>query len=365
MSEQVRAEQDGADDTPAYRVSHLQDDLADVFAERDAVQEIAPLHKGGVKPRVHNRVTFTVSDMDRARWVEQVLDDEGFAWTTGNETGEYVVLGRAIRDLRELRKGDRIHLNKRGGPFEVYRVMEQETGPEVLQRSAPSVTVELSNADTETDWMVVRWKNDSEPWAYCRTKDKHASRGFRYRKVESVERSGRIGPFRLFAPSHDHISEGYHDTIQKRVEFAKNNGWLGDAHPSDVGRVLNLMTKPAAELFSPEDADTVREVLNITADAYERQGNAMAMEAGADEDPEEMKALAADNQDWGNTLRSYAKAFNLIHMDAVDDSEETDVYHHIPCGKAFTDRFKYSKHCGLCDADNGEESEQAESEGDK
>lgn len=373
MSEQMAAEQDGGDDAardeevPEFRMSHLMDELADAYSEREMVQKVAPFERGGIKPRVQNRVTFTsanASSEDRED-VETVLDARGFAWTLGSTTEdgtEYVVLGREIRDPRELRKGDRIHLNKRGGPFKVYRVMEQPSGPEVLQRSDPSVTVELTNTDTDTDWMVVHWKNDSEPWAYVRTKDKNAKGGFRYRKVESVERAGRIGPLRMFAPSHDHISEGYQDTLHERVKFADDNGWLGDAHPSDVARVLDLMAKPAAEVFSPEDADTVREVMNTTADAYERQGNAMAMEAPEDDDPEEMKALAADNQDWGQSLKSYAEAFNLANMDTVEDTGDTDLWVCEDCGQAFLNKYKYPTHRRDCPADHEQNDEHAESD---
>lgn len=349
MSEQMTPEQSGGEDdgTPEYRLSHLQEDIAEPFSERDAIELVAPLNSGGVGSRVNNRAVFTVFDSERTRWVEQVLDYEGFAWTVTGEPGQYAVLGRVIRDARELRPGDRIHLNKRGGPFKVYRVLEQENGPEVLQKSAPAITVELSNVDTGTDWMMVHWKDSGGTWAYVRTKDKRASGGFRYRKVERVERGGRIGPFRMFAPSGERVSEGFQDEIQDRVQSAQDNGWL-DTHPTDVDRVLELMSRPACDVFTPEDASTIKSVVMDAAEAFKRQGNAMAMEAG---DDEEMKALAADNQMWGRDLKSLAKAFNLADMDAVDDTEDTPLYVHKACGAGFVNRHKYPTHCRECDAD--------------
>lgn len=339
---QSEPEDDTEDDVPEYRISHLMEDIADAFSERDAVGDIAPFRKGGLKPRVQNRVTFSLSDMDRARWTEQVLETEGYAWTT-DEPGKYVTLGRAIEDPRELRKGDRIHLNKRGGPFRVYRVMEQENGPEVLQKSAPSVTVELANEDTGTDWMMVLWDGDSEPWSYVKTKDKNAKGGFRYRKVERVERLGRIGPLRLFAPPAD-MTEDVEQRVPEILETAKDASGTG-IHPSDLSRVDALFSKPIPDAFEPEDAATIREFLTDMSEWFEREANALELETEQD------KERAAKHQDAAEQCRTLANGFDLLQMDAVEESEGTDLYHHAVCGTAYTDRFKYSKHCGLCDAD--------------
>jgi hypothetical protein len=165
--------------------------------------------------------------------------------------------------------------------------------------------------------------------------------------VEIVERAGRIGPRRMYAPSYDHVSEGYQDRIRERVEDAHDREWL-DAHPADVRRVLELMDRPTADAFSVRDANIIQTVVSDAADAYEREGNAMAMQAGEDE---ELKALAADNQDWASRLRSLAAAFDLLRMDTVEDTEDANLYIHDACGAWFTDRFKYSKHCGMCDAE--------------
>lgn len=348
MSEQMNVtDADDEEQVPDYRVSHLMDELADAFSERGMVQEVAPLGKGGIKPRVQNRVTFqygTSEDPEQrteARQdTEDVLETEAFAWTTGGEPREIIVLGRAIRDLRELRKGDRIHVNKRRGPFKVYRVMDH--APEVLQRSDPAVTVELANADTDTDWMLVQWQNEQDPWAYCKTKDKHAKGGFRYRKVERAERLGRIGPLRMYAPSHDHISEGYQDTVLEMVQSADEDGGLGDVHPSDVTRVENLMVKPAAEVFSPEDADTIRDVMDAVSEYHEREADALNLET--DEDKEH----AAHHQELADDAAAFASAFNLAHMDAVEDTEEQPVWVCEDCAKAFTDKYKYPTHRRDC-----------------
>lgn len=333
----------GGDDVPEYRISHLQDDLADTFSERDAVGLIAPFRKGGVKPRVHNRVTFTLSDPDRREWTERVLDLDGYAWTVGDESGKYVVLGRAIRDVGELRDGDRIHLNKRGGPFKVFRVLEQESGPEVLQKCEPSVTVELTNVDTGTDWMVVHWDGEPEPWAYVRTKDQNAKGGFRYRKVERVEWWGRIGPARLFAPPVD-MTEGVETRLPEVVAAAAEATGTG-IHPSDLKRVETLTQKPIPDLFTPEDADRIRTFLMDMSEWYEREANALEVETQND------KNRAAVNQNAAKQCRELAGAFTLTDMDAVDDADGSGFYHHAACGVGFTDRFKYSKHCGLCEAD--------------
>lgn len=343
MSKQMtEPDDDGGDEVPEYRISHLQDELADTFSERGEVELIAPFRRGGLKTRVQNRATFTLSDMDRAGWTEQVLDTDGFAWTVG-EPGKYIVLGRAIRDPRELRSGDRIHVNKRGGPFTVYRVLEQENGPEALQRSDSSVTVELANEDTGTDWMMVNWNNDSDPWFYVRTKDTNAKGGFRYRKVERVERSGRIGAHRLFAPPAD-MTEDVESGIPEILETAKDASGTG-VHPSDLSRVDALFTKPIPDVFTPEDADTIREFLTDMGEWYEREANALEVETEQD------KQRAAHHQDAAEQCQSLANAFNLLRMDAVDDTEDADLYYHAACGQGYTDRFKYSKHCGLCDAD--------------
>jgi len=347
-------------DIPEYRISHLMDDVADAFADRDVVQMVAPLGRGGIKPRTNNRVSFRVASsedtdtrQENIRLTEEILETDGFQWTRGEQAREFIILGREIHDLRELRKDDPIHINTRRGPFKVFRVMDH--APEVLQRSDPAVTVELSNLDTDTDWMVVHWKNESLPWAYVRTYYKRAKGNYRYRKVEKVEWTGRIGPYRLYAPSHDDVREGYESDAHNCVQNADDNGWLGELHPSDVDRVLNLFQKPAAEVFAPGDVETVREVLESTADAFERQGNAMAMEAG---DDEELKALAADNQSRASEIRDMASAFKLNRMDAVADGEDTGLYRCEDCGKAFTDRFKYPTHRRECPASgNGEELE--------
>jgi hypothetical protein len=364
MSEQQMADgaDEGEDDPPAYRVSHLMDDLADAFADR--IQLVAPLGKGGVKPRVHNRVTFTVSgERDDREYVEDTLDRNGFAWTLGETTEdgtEYVVLGRAIRDLRELRKGDRIHLNGRGGPFKVYRVLEQETGPEVLQKSSPSVTVEVTNVDTGTDWMVVQWDGEPHPWAYVYTEDKHASGGFRYRKVEQVERDGRVGPRRLFAPPADDTGE-VERAIPDQLETARGHGLTesGVIHATDMNRVETLFSKPIPDLYSPEDAALIREFLQDMGEWWEREANALEVET--DED----KERAAEHQEAATRCSILADAFSLLEMDAVDVTEDADVYEHEPCGRVFTDRFKYSKHCGLCDAGSDEPGEDGEDGADE
>lgn len=347
MSEQ-QTMADGEEPPAMYRVSHLMDDLADAFQDR--IQLVAPLNRGGVKPRVDNRVTFSVNSGEGANSeVEGRLDTHGFAWTTG-EPGEYVVLGRVITDLRELREDDRVHLNGRGGPFKVYRVMEQDTGPEVLQKSDPSVTVEVTNADTGTDWMVVQWDGEDEPWAYVRTKDKHASGGYRYRKVERVERSGRVGPRRLFAPpadARDEVERGVPD----QLETVRERG-LTDAaviHPTDMDRLDTLFRKPRPDVFTPEDATLIREFLTDMSEWWNASANALEIESDEDKD------RVADHQESAARCSDLADAFALLDMDAVDVTEDADVYIHEPCGNAYTDRFKYSKHCGLCEAGDGDE----------
>jgi hypothetical protein len=360
MTEQVAADGDGSEDedVPEFRVSHLMDELADAFADRDRVELVAPLGKGGIKPRVSNRVTFSVANgappedaSEDRRFTEDVLETERFSYTVGGEPGAYVVLGREIQDLRELRKGDRIHLNKRRGPFKVYRVLEQPSGPEVLQRSASSVTVEVSNVDTGTDWMVVHWKDDPHPWAYVKTADKSAKGGYRYRKVEQVERSGRIGPRRLFAPPAD-ATEDVERHVPELLETARDRH-LGESrviHPTDLTRVEHLFKKPIADVFTPDDADHVRTFLTELSEWYERQANGLEIET--DEDRER----ARENQEQADLCSRLADAFNLLQMDAVDITGDVSLYVHTDCGKAYTDRFAYSKHCGLCDA--GEDDEQ-------
>lgn len=359
MNEQMPGDppdgEDDGEDVPEYRVSHLMDELADAFTDR--IQLVAPMEKGGLKPRVNNRVTFTVtntkSDHRNREYVEDTLDSAGFAWTHApvDEKGTpYIVLGRTVTDLRELRAGDRIHLNKRGGPFRAYRVLEQPSGPEVLQRSEESVTVEVTNADTGTDWMVVQWAGKQDPWAYVRTKDKDASGGFRWRKVEDVERMARVGPRRLFAPPPD-LKEDVERHVPEQVEWARDNH-LGEnrvIHPMDLDRVERLFTKPVADLYTAEDADVVREFLREMSEWHERQAGGLTMET--DED----KAHAADRQESARLCERLSDAFNLLEMDVVALDGEADVYEHGPCGVAYTDRFKYSKHCGLCEADSDDE----------
>lgn len=346
-----REDGDGEGDAPpAYRVSHLMDDLADVFSDR--LELVAPMKRGGVKPRVNNRATFTLTgatDSER-REVEDTLDRHGFQWTTG-EPGEYIVLGRAITDLRELREGDRIYLNARGGPFRVFSVLKQPAGPEVLQRSDPSVTVEVTNADTGTDWMVVQWDGEPEPWAYVRTKDQHASGGYRYRKVEPVERSGRIGPRRLFAlaPQVADTVEGEVPDLLDALTDAAGSGVFA----TDAYRVQSLFSRPIPDLFTAADAATVREVLLDLSEWFNREANALEVETDSD------KERVARQQDAADLCEDLASAFGLQNMDAVDVSEDADdLYVHDACGQAFTDRFAYSKHCGLCD--EGDDNEDAD-----
>lgn len=352
------------DEPPAYRVSHLMDDLADAFSERGMVQTVAPFTQGGLKPRVKNRVAFTLADTEReqVRDVETVLETDGYAWTTG-EPREYLVLGRRVADLRELRKGDRIHLNKRRGPFVVYRVMDH--APEVLQRSDPAITVELANADTDTDWMVVHWQNESSPIAYCRTKDKHAKGGFRYRKVEPVDRLGRVGPRRMYAPRSDAAdseddSEGEDGDLPSALlsvlDDADASGALGEVHPTDLARVRALFAKPAADVFSPEDANTVHAVLDAAADGFERDADALTIETDADRDH------AADQQARAARARTLADAFGLIHMDALAHRDDRKLFACPDCGMAFANRYKFPTHRRMCDAGADENSEGASDE---
>lgn len=347
VNEQMTAEQDGeaeADGGSDYRLSHMMDAIVDAFADREMVQAVAPLERGGLKPRVSNRVAFTPSGEPGRPEVETVLNTGGWAWTVGPSTEdgtEYVVLGQTIADLRELRKGDRIHLNKRGGPFKVFRVMEQPSGPEVLQRSAPAVTVELTNTSTGTDWMVVHWQNDSEPWSYCRTKDKHASGGFRYRKVESVERSGRIGPARMFAPRED-VSADIDAHLPEIVADAKDGGGEG-IHPTDLSRVAALFAKPIPDVFDSQDADTVRKFLTEMSEWYEREANALQVETEQD------KERAAVHQDAAERCERFADAFNVLQMDAVDLTDDgPSVYACEDCGQVFLNQHKYPTHRREC-----------------
>lgn len=363
MIEQMSAGEGPEDGDPdGYRTSHLMDDLADAFG--DHIGTVAPFGRGGLKPRVTNRVTFHVTSSEGAgihpEFVNDRLDSDGWAWTTG-EPGEYVILGRAIRDLRELRDGDRIHINKRGGPFVVYRVMEQPTGPEVLQRGDQSITVELANADTDTDWMVVQWDGDPDPWAYVRTKDKRASGGFRHRKVERVERAGRIGPARLFAPPAD-MTEDVERYVPREVERARDH-YLGEnrtIHPMDLDRVDRLFQKPVPDVFSPEDANLIREFLLEMTDWHERQAGGLELET--DED----KALAADRQASARLCKRLADAFQLLKMDAVDATEDTDLWVCEDCGQAFLNKFKYPTHrrdCGVESTDGGEQADEQDGHG--
>lgn len=352
MSEPTHAEPDGEPDggeeSPDYRVSHLMDDIADAYSERGMVQDVAPLQRGGINPRVDNRVSFRYGEgPDVRERSEGVLDTEQFAWTTG-DTREIIVLGRAIRDVRELRKGDRIHLNKRRGPFRVYRVSER--APEVLQRSDPAVTVELSNEDTDTDWLMVHWKGERVPMSYCRTKDKHAKGGFRYRKVEDVERMGRVGPLRMYRPANAGIREEM-DRVLEMVRDARDADGLGDVHPSDVDRVVNLMTKPASEVFDPADANTVREVMTAVSEFHEREADALTI---ASEDDREH---ARRHQSLSGEASEFADAFSLIQMDAVEDTEDTRLYRCEDCGSGFTNKFKFPTHRRDCPARGGEPSE--------
>lgn len=348
MTEQLPASSEGdTPDTREYRVSHLMDDLADTFSERGMVQDVAPLDRGGIKPRVENRAKFAVRSVEGAGEhrpeVDRVLETDGYTYTVGSDPGEYIVLGRAIADLRELRKGDFIHVNKRRGPFKVYRVMDH--APEVVQRSDPAVTVELSNVDTDTDWLLVHWNGDAFPWAYCKTKDQHAKGGYRHRKVEQAHRLGRLGPFRLYAPSHDLISEGYQADLHERLRFVDDHMWrLESAHPSDMTRAMDLLAKPPADAFSPEDADTIRKVCQASADAHERQADAVHIEDNAD------RADAQENQQAAGKLENYAKAFNLANMDAIADTEDARIHICEDCGTAYTNRFKYPTHRRECDA---------------
>lgn len=350
MSDQKMAPGDRADhatpdDPPTYRVSHMMDELADAFADRDMVQMVAPFSRGGIKPRVKNRVTFRASDgltdgRENTRITEDVLESDGWSWTTG-DIREYVVLGRVIHDIRELRKDDRVHINSRRGPFQVYRVMEH--APEVLQRSDPAITVELRNLDTDTDWMMVHWSNEPDPWTYVRTRDERAKGGFRYKKVEQVERMGRIGPYRLYAPDHDHVSEGYQDDVADMIRDADDAGGLGDLHPSDVERALNLVgDRPAAEVYTPTDADTLRGVLEAVSEYHEREADALAIESDDDRDH------AARHQELARDAERYASAWNLTTMDAVERTEDTDIWECEDCGKAFLDKFKYPTHRREC-----------------
>lgn len=348
MGEQMSADGSPEDeDPPAYRLSHLMDELADAFSERGMVQVVAPFGKGGVAPRVTNRVQFQVGDSndgeERRQWVqdtEDVLDSEGYAWTTaGSRT--YVVLGRSIRDLRELRKDDRIHVNKRRGPFKVYRVMEQPSGPEVLQRSDSSITAEVVNVDTGTDGMVVQWSGDDHPWAYVRTKDSSAKGGFRYRKVEPVEWMGRMGPERWFAPSVD-AKEDVERDIPAYLETVRDHALAESraVHPLDADRVEHLFQKPVADVFTTEDAGRVRAMFQDLSEWYERRAGGLEIET--DEDRER----ARENQSHAERCTELADAFNVLHMDAVDDVE-----HICPdCGKAYLNRFKYPTHRRECDA---------------
>lgn len=346
MSEQLQSDGDGS---PDYRVSHLTEDVADAFSDAGIIQLVAPFSRGGVNARVNNRVRFQISDSvdaEQKRFAESVLDDAAFSWTTG-EPGEYYVLGREITDLRELRKGDRIHINRRRGPFEVYRVMERP--PEILQRSDPAVTVELSNVDTDTDWMLIHWKNESQPVAYCRTKDSRAKRGYRYKNTETAEQLGRIGPLRRYSPSYDHVSEDYHGSLSELTQYLTADE--ADVHPSDLERIAHLLDKPAADAYSPEDANLIQKVMNAAAEGFERDADALNITSDTD------REHAAENQALADDARGFATAFTLTNMDAVSERDESGLWVCEDCGKAFTNRFKFPTHRRDCPAreDGGDE----------
>lgn len=358
MTNQMSATPDSdGEDIPEYRLEHLQDDIAGVFSDRGMVQAIAPLGKGGVSPRVSNRVTFSVSpSMTEPREVERILDSERFAWTHGTTTEggvQFVVLGRAIASLRELRADDRIHVNKRGGPFKVYRVLEQPGGPEVLQRSDASVTAEVVNLGTGTDWMVVQWAGDDRPVAYVKTKDTNSgvTGDFRYKKVEDVERMGRVGPTRLFAPPVD-ATEDVDREVPELVAAAGDASGL-EVHPSDLSRLETLFARPVPDVFTPADADVTRRFLTAMGEWYEREADALHVETEQD------KQRAADQQDRARVCSRLTNAFNLLQMDAVDVTEDTDLWRCADCGQAFTNKHKFPTHRRDCPA-KGDGEEQAD-----
>ncbi|MHC3439521.1 hypothetical protein ACYJ1Y_15875 [Natrialbaceae archaeon A-gly3] len=81
---------------------------------------------------------------------------------------------------------DETHARVNGrGPFTVTEVGMDP--PESIQRSEQAVTARLSHIDTETEWVVIHWTGDPDPWLYVRTDDARAKRGYRYRKVEVVD----------------------------------------------------------------------------------------------------------------------------------------------------------------------------------
>lgn len=337
-------------DAPTYRVSHLTDDVVAAFAAAlgdSGVQDLAPFDRGGLKPRVNNRVQFTAStggDTDAAA-IQRVLDTAGFEWTTG-EPGEYVILGRRVNAVSELRKGDRLHINKRRGPYRVYRVYDH--APETIQKSSPAITAELTNEDTDTDWLLVHWKQSSNTWAYVKTTDASVKAGYRFRKVKQAEWLGRIGPARALAPVFpDGVSPGKNwgeltEFVSENLKDTELNYREVDIKPTDTTRVSRWIgERPPAEVFSADRATLIREVLTALGESLEANAGGLEIESEQD------KSRVARYQALAARAHDYADGFELARMDVVT-TEDTTIHTCEDCGQQFTDKYKYPTHRRDC-----------------